>query len=121
MLEQDITWLTPLALVRHFLPLLPDANGSLPSHWAMARALCSVAEDVVLLARPSTVGGLLPASKLADVAAGTDELGRMLLVHLPFRNEAARRAWPQVQAYLLQVIPAIERLLVAGTPFPGVV
>ncbi|MGI4742427.1 MAG: hypothetical protein ACRYG7_45295 [Janthinobacterium lividum] len=117
MLEQDTIWPTPLALVRHFLPLLPTADGSLVGHWAMARALCSVAEDVMLLARPQAQ--LLPALELAEVTATTDELGRLLLYHLPFRNAAARQAWPQVQAYLLQVLPAIERLLVAGTPFPG--
>lgn len=117
MLEQDTLWPDPLALVRHFLPLLPDADGSLLGHWAMARALCSVAEDVVLLARPED--GLLPAWELAELAASTDELGRLLLYHLPFRNEAARKAWPQVRAYLLQVLPAIERLLTTGSPFPG--
>ena len=115
--QQDTTWPTPLALVRHFLPLLPVADGSLLGHWAMARALCSVAEDVVLLARPQA--GLLPAWELAEVAASTDELGRLLLHHLPFRNYAAQQAWPQVQAYLLQVLPAIERLLVAGALLPG--
>ncbi len=117
MLEQDTTWPAPLALVRHFLPLLPDTDGSLSGHWAMARALCSVAEDVVLLARPEA--GILPPWELAEVAVGTDELGRLLLLHLPFRNEAARQAWPQVQAYLLQVLPVVERLLMAGTPFSG--
>ena len=118
MLEQDIAWLSPLALVRHFLPLLPTADGSLLSHWAMARALCSVAEDVVLLARPQDQ--LLAASELAEVSAHTDELGRLLLHHLPFCSAAAQQAWPQVQAYLVQVLPTIERLLIAGTPFPKI-
>ena len=118
MLEQDSTWPSPLALVRYFLPLLPTADGSLSGHWAMARALCSVAEDVVLLA--TSQARLLPGWEMAEVAASTDELGRLLLHQLPFREAAARQAWPQVQAYLLQVTPAIERWLVAGTPFPGV-
>ena len=117
MLEQSTAWPSPLAMVRHFLPLLPDADGSLLGHWAMARALCSVAEDMVLLTQPHA-GVLLP-DELAEVAASTDELGRLLLYHLPFQDEAARQAWPQVQAYLLLVLPAIERLLVAGTSFFG--
>jgi len=88
MLEQAVAWPSPLALVHHFWPLLPSADGSLPGHWAMARALCSVAEDMVLLARPQAQ--ILPASELAEVGAHTDELGRLLLHHLPYRDAAAR-------------------------------
>ena len=116
MLERPTTWPAPLALVRQFLPLLPEADGRELSHWAIARALCSVAEDVVTQARPQHSGGQLPAATLAELAASTDELGRLLLYHLPFRSQAAREAWPQVQAYLLQVLPAVERLLAAGPP-----
>ena len=113
MLERPTSWPAPLALVRQFLPLLPEADGHQLSHWAIARALCSVAESVVAQARPQHSGGLLPAATLAELAAGTDELGRLLLYHLPFRSEAAREAWPQVRAYLQQVLPDIERLLAA--------
>lgn len=115
--ERNTALFAPLALVHRYLPLVPVADGSLLNHWAMARALCSIAEDVVHLAQPQAK--LLSAWELAEAATSTDELGRLLLVHLPFRNAAARNAWPQVQAYLLQVLPAIERLLAAGSPFPG--
>jgi hypothetical protein len=117
-LERPTSWPDPLALIRHYLPLLPAATGHELSHWAIARALCSVAEDVVALAKPEHSGGLLPAATLAELAASTDELGRLLLYHLPFRSQAAHEAWPQVQAYLLQVLPDVERLLAAGSPFP---
>lgn len=115
MLEQDTALPTPLALVRYFSPQLPAADGTLPSHWKMARALCSVAEDVLLLAQPTA--GLLPTWELADAAVGTDELGRLLLHYLLAPHTTGQQIWPQVQAYLLQILPVIERLLTAGTPF----
>jgi len=111
MLASFTTWSDPLALVRHLLPFLPVADGRVRAHWSMARALCAIAEHVVL--RPPQVGGPLSALDLAEVSAGTDELGRLLLRHLPFDDAAAQQAWPQVQAYLLQVLPLVERLLVA--------
>jgi hypothetical protein len=106
----------PLTLVRQYSPLLPAADGHALSDWAIARALCSVAENVAAQAKPKHSGGLLPATTLAELAANTDELGRLLLYHLPFQTEAARAAWPQVQAYLLQVLPHVERLLAADAP-----
>lgn len=112
MLEQPAIWPSPLALVRHFLPLLPAADGSSLGHWSVARALCSIAEDVVAQAQPQT--SLLSALELAEVATSTDELGRLLLLHLPFRTLPAQQAWPQVQAYLLQIMPLVERLLTVG-------
>jgi hypothetical protein len=112
MLESSTTWSDPLALVRHLLPFLPTADGSERAHWTMARILCSIAERVVLRATPQS-DGPFSALALAEVSAGTDELGRLLLHHLPFDNAAARQAWPQVQAYLLQVLPLTEQLLVA--------
>lgn len=116
MLENSTTWPEPLALLRHCWPLLATADGYAPDHWAMARALCSIAEHAVQGAGPA---GPLGALELAEVVASTDELGRLLLHHLPFRDAAAQQAWPQVQAYLLQILPPVERLLVAGAPLPG--
>jgi hypothetical protein len=83
----------------------------------MARTLCSIAEQLVMRT-PPWPGGPLSALTLAEVSAGTDELGRLLLCHLPFDDAAARQAWPQVQAYLLHVLPLVEQLLVAETPPP---
>jgi len=105
-----------LGLLRHCWPLLPAADGHAPHDWTMARALCSIAEYAVQGYAPT---GPLGALELAEVAAATDELGRLLLHHLPFRDAAAWQAWPQVQAYLLQLLPAVERLLVAAAPEPG--
>ncbi|MGI4865854.1 MAG: hypothetical protein ACRYFZ_18160 [Janthinobacterium lividum] len=95
--------------MRHFLPLLPTADGRSLGHWSVARALCAVAEDVV--AQAQAQDGRLSALELAEAAANTDELGRLLLVHLPFRTLPAQQAWPQVQSYLLQLLPVVERLL----------
>jgi hypothetical protein len=115
MLESFTAWSDPLALVRHLLPFLPTADGSVRAHWTMARALCSIAEQVVLRTLPQP-DAPLSALMLAEMSAGTDELGRLLLRHLPFDDAAARQAWPQVQAYLLQVLPLVEQLLMAETP-----
>jgi len=116
--ENIAVWPEPLGLLRHYWPLLPAADGHTPADWTMARALCSIAEHAVQGAAP-TPAGPLHALELAEAVAATDELGRLLLHHLPFRDAAALHAWPQVQAYLLQVLPMVERLLVAGTPLPG--
>jgi selenocysteine lyase/cysteine desulfurase len=112
--ENTATWLEPLAVLHHYWPLLPAADGREPGHWTMARTLCSIAERAVQGATPGPLGAL----ELSEAVASTDELGRLLLHHLPFRDAAAQQAWPQVQAYLLQLLPSVERLLVAGTPTP---
>jgi len=116
--ENIASWPEPLGLLRHYWPLLPTANGHTPHDWTMARALCGIAEHAV---QGTTLApaGPLNALELAEIVAATDELGRLLLLHLPFRDAAAQQAWPQVQAYLLLVIPAVERLLVAEAPRPG--
>lgn len=107
MLDQEIHSALSLALVRQYLPLLTAADGQLPLHWRTARALCAIAEQVLLVLHAP--GGPLTALEQAELTAGVDELGRLLLgAHSP-------AAWPPVQGYLLQALPLLERLLVAAT------
>jgi hypothetical protein len=77
--------------VRQLLPFLPAANGSVGAHWTMARALGSIAEQVVWRTLPQPDAPLSTLAR-AGVSAGTDELGRLLLYHLPFDDAAARQA-----------------------------
>ncbi|MGI4760559.1 MAG: hypothetical protein ACRYF0_07635 [Janthinobacterium lividum] len=106
MLDQEIHAALALALVRHYLPRLAAADGGLPLHWRLARALCAIAEQVLLVLHAP--GGPLTALEQAELTAGVDELGRLLL-----QPEHSPATWPPVQGYLLQALPLLERLLVA--------
>jgi hypothetical protein len=107
MLDQEIHTALVLVLMRQYLPLLRLADGSVPLHWQVARTLCALAEQVLLVHHAPT--GPLTALERAEVTASVDEVGRLLLT--PLRTTAN---WPPVQGYLLEALPLIERLLVAA-------
>jgi len=110
MLDQEIHAALALALVRQYLPLLRAADGSQRLHWQVARTLCALAEQVLLVQHAPTAGSLTRLER-AELTAGVDELGRLLLA--PAHTPAS---WPPVQEYLLAALPLVERLLVAAEP-----
>ena len=110
MLDQEIHAALALVLVRQYLPLLRSADGSQPLHWQVARTLCALAEQVLLVHHAPT--GPLTALERAELTAGVDELGRLLLAPQPHTPAS----WPPVQGYLLEALPLVERLLVAAEP-----
>jgi hypothetical protein len=110
MLDQEIHAALALTLVRQYLPLVRVGDGSQRLHWQVARTLCALAEQVLLVQHTPTASTLTRLER-AELTAGIDELGRLLLT-----SQHTPASWLPVQGYLLVALPLVERLLVAAEP-----